>query len=216
MNSNNVFSFFCVSFVFLLCFLCVFWRWPDMRMAPLSFGTRLRVSRNHRWLPLAALAKTQTDRRSINSETLLLLLLLLLLLYYYCLLRSSNDISLSALGEVMLQVLYKLKTAKVFERARGKEDKPSAELAEEDPFAIQTLTWCPESRVLCVAGVLRPRHRLQVQQAGSHHWRSAGDQSRCSHLYLWESCVWEINVIILYILYLAVIILYILYLAVII
>ncbi|KAG7265841.1 hypothetical protein CRUP_010483 [Coryphaenoides rupestris] len=50
-------------------------------------------------------------------------------------------------------VLYKLKTAKVFERARGKEDKPSAELAEEDPFAIQTVSWCPESRVLCVAGV---------------------------------------------------------------
>ncbi|XP_070776022.1 syntaxin-binding protein 5 isoform X3 [Enoplosus armatus] len=54
---------------------------------------------------------------------------------------------------LMLQVLYKLKTAKVFERARGKEDKPSTEIVEEDPFAIQTLSWCPESRMLCVAGV---------------------------------------------------------------
>ncbi|KAM8736941.1 syntaxin-binding protein 5 isoform X6 [Acanthopagrus latus] len=53
----------------------------------------------------------------------------------------------------MLQVLYKLKTAKVFERARGKEEKPSADIVEEDPFAIQTLSWCPESRMLCVAGV---------------------------------------------------------------
>ncbi|KAM3595450.1 uncharacterized protein V6R79_023582 [Siganus canaliculatus] len=53
----------------------------------------------------------------------------------------------------MLQVLYKLKTAKVFERARGKEEKPSTEIVEEDPFAIQTLSWCPESRMLCVAGV---------------------------------------------------------------
>lgn len=52
----------------------------------------------------------------------------------------------------MLQVLYKLKTAKVFERARGKDEKP-AEIVEEDPFAIQTLWWCPESRMLCVAGV---------------------------------------------------------------
>ncbi|XP_044022100.1 syntaxin-binding protein 5 isoform X12 [Siniperca chuatsi] len=54
---------------------------------------------------------------------------------------------------LMLQVLYKLKTAKVFERARGKEDKPSTEIVEEDPFAIQTSSWCPESRMLCVAGV---------------------------------------------------------------
>lgn len=53
----------------------------------------------------------------------------------------------------MLQVLYKLKTAKVFERARGKEEKPSTDKVEEDPFAIQTLSWCPESRMLCVAGV---------------------------------------------------------------
>lgn len=53
----------------------------------------------------------------------------------------------------MLQVLYKLKTAKVFERARGKDEKPSTDIVEEDPFAIQTLSWCPESRMLCVAGV---------------------------------------------------------------
>lgn len=53
----------------------------------------------------------------------------------------------------MLQVLYKLKTAKVFERARGKEEKPNTDIVDEDPFAIQTLSWCPESRMLCVAGV---------------------------------------------------------------
>uniref|UniRef100_A0A3Q2Q4Z7 Syntaxin-binding protein 5-like n=1 Tax=Fundulus heteroclitus TaxID=8078 RepID=A0A3Q2Q4Z7_FUNHE len=54
---------------------------------------------------------------------------------------------------LMLQVLYKLKTAKVFERARGKEEKPNTDIVDEDPFAIQTLFWCPESRMLCVAGV---------------------------------------------------------------
>ncbi|XP_028293253.1 syntaxin-binding protein 5 isoform X2 [Gouania willdenowi] len=54
---------------------------------------------------------------------------------------------------LMLQVLYKLKTAKVFERARSKEEKPSTDIVDEDPFAIQTLSWCPESRMLCVAGV---------------------------------------------------------------
>ncbi|MED6270814.1 hypothetical protein CHARACLAT_014074 [Characodon lateralis] len=53
----------------------------------------------------------------------------------------------------MLQVLYKLKTAKVFDRNRSKEDKGSTEVADEDPFAIQIMAWCPESRMLCVAGV---------------------------------------------------------------
>ncbi|XP_036405195.1 syntaxin-binding protein 5a isoform X5 [Megalops cyprinoides] len=54
---------------------------------------------------------------------------------------------------IMLQVLYKLKTAKVFEKARNKEDKPNTDIVDEDPFAIQILSWCPESRMLCVAGV---------------------------------------------------------------
>lgn len=53
----------------------------------------------------------------------------------------------------MLQVLYKLKTAKVFEKARGKEEKAYTEIVDEDPFAIQLMAWCPESRMLCVAGV---------------------------------------------------------------
>uniref|UniRef100_A0A8C7IBF0 Syntaxin-binding protein 5-like n=1 Tax=Oncorhynchus kisutch TaxID=8019 RepID=A0A8C7IBF0_ONCKI len=55
---------------------------------------------------------------------------------------------------IMLQVLYKLKTAKVFEKSRNnKEDKQNTEIVEEDPFAIQIMAWCPESRMLCVAGV---------------------------------------------------------------
>uniref|UniRef100_A0A3P8Q9Z4 Syntaxin-binding protein 5-like n=1 Tax=Astatotilapia calliptera TaxID=8154 RepID=A0A3P8Q9Z4_ASTCA len=54
---------------------------------------------------------------------------------------------------IMLQVLYKLKTAKIFDRNRSKEDKGSTEVSDEDPFAIQIMAWCPESRMLCVAGV---------------------------------------------------------------
>ncbi|XP_048830044.1 syntaxin-binding protein 5 isoform X2 [Brienomyrus brachyistius] len=54
---------------------------------------------------------------------------------------------------IMLQVLYKLKTAKVFEKYRTKEDKPGTDIVDEDPFAIQTISWCLESRMLCVAGV---------------------------------------------------------------
>nr|XP_061806295.1 syntaxin-binding protein 5-like isoform X2 [Nerophis lumbriciformis] len=54
---------------------------------------------------------------------------------------------------IMLQVLYKLKTAKVFDRSRSKEDKGGPEASDEDPFAIQLMAWCAESRMLCVAGV---------------------------------------------------------------
>ncbi|XP_056281656.1 syntaxin-binding protein 5 isoform X5 [Pseudoliparis swirei] len=67
--------------------------------------------------------------------------------------HADGSIKFWDASALMLQVLYKLKTAKVFERARGKEEKANTEIVEEDPFAIQTLSWCPESRMLCVAGV---------------------------------------------------------------
>ncbi|VVC45962.1 Hypothetical protein CINCED_3A001587 [Cinara cedri] len=48
-----------------------------------------------------------------------------------------------------LQVLYKLKTAKVFEKGRSK----SPEASDEDLFSVQLLSFCPESRKLAVAGI---------------------------------------------------------------
>ncbi|KAF7666919.1 hypothetical protein LDENG_00087400 [Lucifuga dentata] len=67
--------------------------------------------------------------------------------------HADGSIKFWDASALMLQVLYKLKTAKVFERARGKEEKANTDIVEEDPFAIQTLSWCCESRMLCVAGV---------------------------------------------------------------
>lgn len=67
--------------------------------------------------------------------------------------HADGSIKFWDASALMLQVLYKLKTAKVFERARGKEEKPNTDIVDEDPFAIQTLSWCPESRMLCLAGV---------------------------------------------------------------
>ncbi|KAL0184369.1 hypothetical protein M9458_020065, partial [Cirrhinus mrigala] len=29
----------------------------------------------------------------------------------------------------------------------------SAELVEEDPYAIQMISWCPQSRIFCVVGI---------------------------------------------------------------
>ncbi|KAK9512357.1 hypothetical protein O3M35_000801 [Rhynocoris fuscipes] len=46
-----------------------------------------------------------------------------------------------------LQVLYKVKTSKVFERTQSRSQD-----GDEDPFAVQLLSLCPESRKLCVAG----------------------------------------------------------------
>lgn len=47
-----------------------------------------------------------------------------------------------------LQILYKVKTAKIFEKPRTK----SLDGSDEDPLAIQLIHLCPESRRLCVAG----------------------------------------------------------------
>ncbi|KAF5302467.1 hypothetical protein FQR65_LT08557 [Abscondita terminalis] len=46
-----------------------------------------------------------------------------------------------------LQVLYKLKTAKIFEKPKSKSLEN-----DDDPFAVQLISMCPESRKLCVAG----------------------------------------------------------------
>ncbi|XP_067845435.1 syntaxin-binding protein 5a isoform X9 [Heptranchias perlo] len=54
---------------------------------------------------------------------------------------------------ITLQVLYKMKTSKVFEKSRNKEENPNTDIVDEDPYAIQIISWCPESRMLCVAGV---------------------------------------------------------------
>ncbi|XP_047671201.1 syntaxin-binding protein 5-like isoform X8 [Tachysurus fulvidraco] len=54
---------------------------------------------------------------------------------------------------ITLQMLYKLKTSKVFEKAKGNEGGRSAELVEEDPYAVQMVSWCPQSRIFCVVGI---------------------------------------------------------------
>lgn len=49
-------------------------------------------------------------------------------------------------------MLYKLKTSKVFEKPKAGEGR-AAELVEEDPFAVQMVSWCPQSRIFCVVGI---------------------------------------------------------------
>ncbi|XP_074550780.1 syntaxin-binding protein 5-like isoform X5 [Halichoeres trimaculatus] len=53
---------------------------------------------------------------------------------------------------ITLQMLYKLKTSKVFEKPKPGEGR-AAELVEEDPFAVQMVSWCPQSRMFCVVGI---------------------------------------------------------------
>uniref|UniRef100_A0A8C5WI82 Syntaxin-binding protein 5-like n=1 Tax=Leptobrachium leishanense TaxID=445787 RepID=A0A8C5WI82_9ANUR len=67
--------------------------------------------------------------------------------------HADGSIKFWDASAITLQVLYKLKTAKVFEKSRNKEDKPNTDIVDEDPYAIQMISWCPESRMLCVAGV---------------------------------------------------------------
>lgn len=47
-----------------------------------------------------------------------------------------------------LQILYKLKTAKIFDKPRTK----SLDGSDEDPLAVQLINICSESRRLCIAG----------------------------------------------------------------
>lgn len=50
-----------------------------------------------------------------------------------------------------LQVLYKLKTAKVFEKAARSKSPETG--GDDDQFSVQLLSFCPESRKLAVAGI---------------------------------------------------------------
>ncbi|XP_038131395.1 syntaxin-binding protein 5-like isoform X12 [Cyprinodon tularosa] len=51
-----------------------------------------------------------------------------------------------------LQMLYKLKTSKVFEKPKPGDGR-AAEMGEDDPFAVQMVSWCPHSRIFCVVGI---------------------------------------------------------------
>lgn len=51
-------------------------------------------------------------------------------------------------SQVMLQVLYKVKTAKIFEKSKQAKSLNG----DDEPFAIQLITMCKESKILAVAG----------------------------------------------------------------
>ncbi|XP_069491930.1 syntaxin-binding protein 5-like isoform X1 [Ambystoma mexicanum] len=67
--------------------------------------------------------------------------------------HADGSIKFWDASAITLQMLYKLKTSKVFEKLKPGDGKQTAEIVEEDPFAIQLISWCPESRIFCVAGV---------------------------------------------------------------
>nr|XP_056708536.1 syntaxin-binding protein 5 isoform X2 [Euleptes europaea] len=67
--------------------------------------------------------------------------------------HADGSIKFWDASAITLQVLYKLKTSKVFEKSRNKDDRPSTDIVDEDPYAIQIISWCAESRMLCIAGV---------------------------------------------------------------
>ncbi|KAM6986082.1 syntaxin-binding protein 5-like isoform 13-T13 [Aplochiton taeniatus] len=66
--------------------------------------------------------------------------------------HADGSIKFWDASAITLQMLYKLKTSKVFEKPKPSEGR-AADLAEEDPFAVQMVSWCPHSRVFCVVGI---------------------------------------------------------------
>uniref|UniRef100_A0A8C3WVS2 Syntaxin binding protein 5L n=1 Tax=Catagonus wagneri TaxID=51154 RepID=A0A8C3WVS2_9CETA len=67
--------------------------------------------------------------------------------------HADGSIKFWDASAITLQMLYKLKTSKVFEKQKVGEGKQTCEIVEEDPYAIQMMYWCPESRIFCVSGV---------------------------------------------------------------
>ncbi|XP_037692323.1 syntaxin-binding protein 5-like isoform X2 [Choloepus didactylus] len=67
--------------------------------------------------------------------------------------HADGSIKFWDASAITLQMLYKLKTSKVFEKQKAGEGKQTCEIVEEDPYAIQMIYWCPESRIFCVSGV---------------------------------------------------------------
>ncbi|XP_007450584.1 PREDICTED: syntaxin-binding protein 5-like [Lipotes vexillifer] len=67
--------------------------------------------------------------------------------------HADGSIKFWDASAITLQMLYKLKTSKVFEKQKVGEGKQTCEIVEEDPYAIQMIHWCPESRIFCVSGV---------------------------------------------------------------
>ncbi|XP_063355802.1 syntaxin-binding protein 5-like isoform X6 [Pelmatolapia mariae] len=66
--------------------------------------------------------------------------------------HADGSIKFWDASAITLQMLYKMKTSKVFEKPKPGEGR-ATELVEEDPFAIQMVSWCPQSRIFCVVGI---------------------------------------------------------------
>ncbi|XP_063744216.1 syntaxin-binding protein 5-like isoform X8 [Eleginops maclovinus] len=66
--------------------------------------------------------------------------------------HADGSIKFWDASAITLQMLYKLKTSKAFEKPKPVEGR-AADLVEEDPFAVQMVSWCPQSRIFCVVGI---------------------------------------------------------------
>ncbi|KPP69843.1 hypothetical protein Z043_111371, partial [Scleropages formosus] len=66
--------------------------------------------------------------------------------------HADGSIKFWDASAITLQMLYKLKTSKAFEKPKAGEVR-AVELVEEDPFAVQMVSWCPHSRLFCVVGI---------------------------------------------------------------
>ncbi|XP_032385674.1 syntaxin-binding protein 5-like isoform X4 [Etheostoma spectabile] len=66
--------------------------------------------------------------------------------------HADGSIKFWDASAITLQMLYKLKTSKAFMKPKPSEGR-AADLVEDDPFAIQMVSWCPQSRIFCVVGI---------------------------------------------------------------
>lgn len=93
-------------------------------------------------------------------------------------------------------MLYKMKTSKVFEKPRPGEGR-AAELVEEDPFAVQMVSWCPQSRIFCVVGISAHiiLYRFSKYDANTQIVVSGDENQNKGMICLWFSVLYKSDII---------------------
>ncbi|GAB6032518.1 Syntaxin-binding protein 5 [Chamberlinius hualienensis] len=65
--------------------------------------------------------------------------------------HADGSVKIWDASAILLQVLYKLKTAKLFEKPKCRSSQLEVGQSDDEPFAIQKINLCPDSRLLAVA-----------------------------------------------------------------
>lgn len=96
---------------------------------------------------------------------------------------SSSLFSLSLSFTVNLHILYKLKTSKLF--VKPKNESILSDIYQDtlkEPFAIEEIAFCQESRLLCIAGASSHVIVFRFNKYESHSETTVSVHNYCNHV----------------------------------